>query len=637
MTPPTIRILRIERRKTVGHPEELLFDQGVVVLVGRPNTGKTRWLQTLDYLLGDSGSSPFEADEDEHLAVIYCAASVDLRIADETLHVERKWNEAGAKSKIFVNGAPMGTQEFQRLLLEKLSIPLLHFPKGNPYSGQTWPELSFRMLLRHIYRRQRFWADIADLQPEGEQHACLLQFLGLAQNVFSEEYGELIRLRSEAGKLKARREQYEATLQQLAGDVLVDPDLKGAVTMPRVQAAERLLMEKTIQLRERRTAFLEGVRNTLPSVGRDRSAQLGEKRASLIVSVEGLRKKAAEVSERAAEMRVYKETLQGEIERLNRVSDAGELLANLRVTHCPACDQAIFNRDAGSHNCFLCHQALPDGPTLNELGTARLKYENDRLNGELEEANQLLDLLRRDSDRISKQIVESNETLRMIDNELAPLRAAVSSLVSEEISTVDMELGELNERQRQLGRLKGAVELGFQLGAQINDIEKQIRPLEDKVTEMIRATNFDEAERLLADGMNGYLDAINRLKPGIWPHSIVSVSITSNSFRFKVGSRKWQAALGGTDSLYFLMAYHYGLLTLSAQAGCHYPGLSILDMPAEFAGELIEDKENFIVQPFIELLQREKYEATQMIITGASFAGLEGATRRHLTHVHVST
>jgi hypothetical protein len=476
-----------------------------------------------------------------------------------------------------------------------------------------------------------------DLQPEGEQHACLLQFLGLAQNVFSEEYGELIRLRGEAGKLKARREQYEATLQQLAGDVLVDPDLKGAVTMSRVKAAESLLMEKTIQLREGRNAFLEGVRNTLPSVGRDRSAQLGEKRASLIVSVEELQKKAAEVSERAAEMKVYKETLQGEIERLNRVTDAGDLLANLRVTHCPACDQIVFNRDVGLHNCFLCHQALPDEPALNELGTARLKYENDRLNGELEEANQLLDLLRRDSDRISNQIAESNETLRMIDNELAPLRAAVSSLVSEKISTVDMELGELNERQRQLGRLKGAVELGFQLGAQINDIEKQIRPLEDKVTEMIRATNFDEAEKLLADGMNGYLDAINRLKPGIWPHSVVSISITSNSFRFKVGSRKWQAALGGTDSLYFLMAYHYGLLTLSAQAGCHYPGLSILDMPAEFAGELIEDKENFIVLPFIELLQREEYEGTQMIITGASFVGLEGATRRHLTHVHVST
>jgi hypothetical protein len=636
MISPTIRILRIERRRTVGHPEELLFDQGVAVLVGRPNTGKTRWLQTLDYLLGDSGSNPFEADEDEHLADLYSAASVDLRIADETLHVERKWSEAGVKSKVFVKS--MGAQDFQHLLLEKLKIPLLHFPKGNPYSGQTWPELSFRMLLRHIYRRQHFWADIADLQPEGEQQACLLQFLGLAQNVFSEEYGELIRLRSESSKLKARREQYEATLHQLAGDVLVDPDLKGAITMPRIQAAEKLLMEKTIQLRGRRAEILERIRaNNLPPAGRDRSALLGQRRASLIIRVEELQKKAAEVSERATEIGTYKETLQGEIERLSRTTDAGELFANLRVTRCPACDQSVSNRDTGPQKCFLCYQPLPGGPSSNELGAARLKFENGRLNGELEEANQLLNLLRRDSDRISKEISESNETLRMMDNELAPLRAAVSSLVSEQVSTVDMELGELNERQRQLGRLKGAVELGLQLGAQINSIEKEIKPLEDKVGRMIRATDFDEAERLLADGMNGYLDAINRLKPGIWPHSVVSVSLTSNSFRFKVGSRKWQAALGGTDSLYFLMAYHYGLLTLSAHAGCHYPGLSILDMPAEFAGELIEDKENFIVQPFIELLQREGYEGTQMIITGASFADLEGATRRHLTHVHIST
>ncbi len=137
--------------------------------------------------------------------------------------------------------------------------------------------------------------------------------------------------------------------------------------------------------------------------------------------------------------------------------------------------------------------------------------------------------------------------------------------------------------------------------------------------------------------MNEYLAAINRLKPGTWQHSDVSVDISASSFRFKVGSRKWQAALGGTDSLYFLMAYHFGLLRLTGRSGYKYPGICILDMPAEFAGELIEDKENFIVQPFIELLDRDEFEGTQMIVTGASFAGLAGATRRHLTHIHVST
>src|SRR6185437_5469471 len=180
-------------------------------------------------------------------------------------------------------------------------------------------------------------------------------------------------------------------------------------------------------------------------------------------------------------------------------------------------------------------------------------------------------------------------------------------------------------------------ELGLSLGSEIAGIEKRIEPLDDEVSAMIRATDFDDASEILAKGMNEYLIAIDRLKPGIWPHHDVSLDISASTFRFRVGSRKWQAALGGTDSLYFLMAYHYGLLTLSIAARCHYPGLAILDMPAEFAGELIEDKENFIVQPFIELLDREGFADVQMIITGASFAGLEGTTRRHLTEVYVST
>jgi len=57
-----------------------------------------------------------------------------------------------------------------------------------------------------------------------------------------------------------------------------------------------------------------------------------------------------------------------------------------------------------------------------------------------------------------------------------------------------MELGELNERQRQLGRLKGAVELGLQLGAQINDIERRSGRWRESRPHG-RATDFDEAEK----------------------------------------------------------------------------------------------------------------------------------------------
>ena len=52
--------------------------------------------------------------------------------------------------------------------------------------------------------------------------------------------------------------------------------------------------------------------------------------------------------------------------------------------------------------------------------------------------------------------------------------------------------------------------------------------------------------------------------------------------------------------------------------------------------EAVEDKENIIVQPFINLLNEEQYGGAQLIMTGASFAGLVGAHFQRLTQVHVA-
>jgi hypothetical protein len=68
----------------------------------------------------------------------------------------------------------------------------------------------------------------------------------------------------------------------------------------------------------------------------------------------------------------------------------------------------------------------------------------------------------------------------------------------------------------------------------------------------------------------------------------------------------------------------------------HYPGISMIDLPGDFLGDSVEDKENFIVQPFIDLLGRDEYHGAQLIIAGASFAGLEGALSQRLSHVYVA-
>ncbi|KQO76094.1 hypothetical protein [Rhizobium sp. Leaf262] len=270
------------------------------------------------------------------------------------------------------------------------------------------------------------------------------------------------------------------------------------------------------------------------------------------------------------------------------------------------------------------------------MGTARLRFERDRLAGELTEADELLVMLGREEGKLMADSEVAETTLRSIDRELAPARSAVGALAQDEISKIDMTLGQLDERDQQLDRVTDALGVGLELTRQISELEKLIEPLEVSVAESTRAIDFDDAAEQLEVGMNAYLEALNQLQPQTWRHSPVRVELSGRSFRLLVGRRLWSKALGGTDSLYFLMSYHYGLLTLSTIEGRHYPGFAIIDVPGDFLGEKIGDKENFIVQPFIDLLGREEYAGAQLIITGASFDGLARAHFQRLNQVHVA-
>ncbi len=174
--------------------------------------------------------------------------------------------------------------------------------------------------------------------------------------------------------------------------------------------------------------------------------------------------------------------------------------------------------------------------------------------------------------------------------------------------------------------------------ADILKLEKKIRPIEDRLGDAKRAIDFDARASLIEDGINHYLISINELRPDVWRHKGgVSINLSASGFSIRVGRRKWSAALGGTDSLYFLMAYNYALLRLSGQELCHYPGLPIIDVPGEFSGEEVGDKENFVIQPFVELLGREEYAGAQLIVSGASFAGLANVNRLQLNHVYAAS
>lgn len=633
-----LRIGTIERRLASGEWETIRFDAGVNLLVGAPGTGKTKWLQTLDYLLGDSGEMPFESDEDSGLGTKYEAAAAQVFLDGREVRVERRWREAGAKTKVFVEGEAKSTKEFQGYLLDELDIPRLNYPKGNPASGQTWPELSFRSLLRHVYRQQRFWGDLVDQQPDTEALACVLQFLGLAEHVFTPEYGELVQKQQQVERLRARRDQYGETLDELAREILGEGQLTVSASPLSVADAVQRLKQRAEGIKQSRAQLIsQAADSTLPAGHRHDVEALGERRATILAELEQSTRRHIGVLERMTDIRRYEADLASELERIDRAETAGAVLGDLRITHCPACDRPIHDTTPKADRCFLCHQADDNEFVDRDMGMTRIRFERDRIAAELKEASDLVTVLVRDSEREEQAIRLLKEDLGTVDRAIAPTREIVAPLVQEDVSALDMKLGELSERQRQLVRVSAAVELGEQIGNEIVALERAIQPLRDQVHETRRSADFGSAASMLEDGMNAYLNALNVYRPSVWQHSDVQVDLSDKSMTLRIGSRRWRSALGGTDTLYFLMSYHYGLLTLTAKSGCHYPGLSIIDVPGELAGEKIGDRENFIVQPFIDLLSKSEYEGAQLIVTGATFEGLEGAKRVSMRHRYVAS
>lgn len=638
MSNPFLSISRLDRQLANGETEHLNFEPGVNILVGPPNSGKTKWFQALDFLLGDTGQVPFEGAEETGLDKKYDAAGANIIIGEKSFRIDRRWRKMGAKGKVFVDEEEMAAQDFQRWLMKKLNIPILHYPKGNPMSGQTWPELSFRSLLRHIHRQQRFWGDLADKQYEGEQHACLLQFLGLAEILFSEDYAELVRLKMNSQKLRLRRDQYGQTLEELTREILSEPGLSVSVNAQSIRSAQERVRADIEALQQKRVALLSDARSSaIDKSEQSRISTLGKRRADLVALIDTLQVKIRETTDRLVSLRRDRIDLGNELERITRASDAGEVLSDIRITHCPACDRPVNQGDTEFDNCFLCHQSLLQlGNASDQLGSVRIGFEQDRITAELKEVLDLISILEHEVNELTANLARAQNELGKIENELRPAREAVAALVQDDVSALDRALGEASERQAQLNRVKRALAIENEMHDEIQQLEEQITLIEERLVESKRAVDFDARAELLEDGINDYLNAINRLRPDVWRHDPVSINLSASGFTVRVGRRKWSAVLGGTDSLYFLMAYNYGLLSLSRYELCHYPGFSMIDVPGEFAGEEVRDKENFIVQPFIDLLAHEEYAGAQLIITGSSFSGLENVNRKRLDHVYAA-
>lgn len=536
--------------------------------------------------------------------------------------------------------SPVSPAEFSEFLLDKLGIPQIRFPQGNPYSERSWPHLSWRMLLRHIYRQEDYWNDVAPKQPESEQLACLMQFLGVAKDVFPQEYGELVENRKLLFKLEARKEQFTDMLSEISKEILAYDGLSVTLTPESIDIAIADMKSKIDGLQAKRIELLGSLRSAAttneqnPGVdSQGRAVELGDEWAKLRAERDAAADELAKVSQRFEDLTNYQQLVEQELSRLKRTQGASHLLADLRFTTCPVCDQAITPTNQHEELCFLCHRPYSHDTGSPSHGNRRIEFEVEQLQEALKENKQLIGELTKSKVQLTSFIRQADDKIKRVEQLLKPMRIAVASIIPPELAEIDQETGRLHEQIRQLEGLKNLLNSRDHLSAEIDETERMINELDRVLSSAGNTVNFEQSSDKLSDGMNTYLNELNR-GGSRWPKDQVRFELRERRFRILVDGGVWSSELGATLQCYLFMSYHYALMGLSNDERFNYPGLVIADFPPTLAdGTEVADKENYLIEPFIQMLSRPGMHNTQMIVAGRAFEDLEGANRIELTTI----
>jgi hypothetical protein len=633
MITKTLTIKQLIRSPKTDESDELNFDLGVNVLVGKPNTGKTQWLRMLNFLMGDRDSNAANAFN-QTLVDKYDSVKGIFMIGDEEITLERYWKRAGDKSKIFINGEPITSDAFSSHLLTLLNIPILHYPQGNPFSSRTWPELSWPSLFRHIYRKQKSWMELASKQPEVDQHACILQFLGAAEYLFSSEYEQLTKKQKEILKKEVRKEEFTKTLNEISRELLNDQGLGVAITLSSIDTAiqkldievEKLLNNRDKIVLELRDKALEKSSledsNTLKSLS-EQWSKINSNKNEIISQIEISRVRLKDLIE-------YKTKIGDELSRVERAKSAGRIFRDLPVTHCPVCEQAVISKTKSDGSCYLCHQPTQSKIDDSKTSEQRIEFEIHQLQSENQEAQELITVVNEEFNSLLSQQKNIDDEFKKIQFNIRHTQSVASMILPPEISMIDIELGRIQESSKQLNKFKLILQTQESLSDNISEVDDEISELELEVTRLSKKIDFSKSSSFLVEKMNTYLNSIKSINSNSWTQGEIGLRLKDKNFSFTVGGSSI-SNLGSTMTLFFLASYNYALLSLSNKEEYHYPGISILDFPATFSdGSSRTDKENFILQPFIDLVEQKEMKNIQVIVMGSAFEGLQNVHRIEL-------
>ena len=570
-----LRILSVRLVQKTGEVEEYDFrHNAMTVITGARNSSKTTTLKVIDYCLGsrDSVAEALGAAVDDK----YIEVGIEVS-TDGDRHQIRRTFEQGMRGRIAIDSdLEIPAQDFSKWMLEKLSWPQLTIPLGrNALTASSQVPLSFRNMLRHIYRREDSWTEFAVKEQEFLRRAVVSLFMGFAQVRYETadfEMGQAIRRLAEAEAvhrdvLSSTNESIQALVRQLGLPSIIDA---ASLANVRQQLAGRLSAAEA----EKDSLNESAVRALQPS------DDVPGLKPELPNHLEVASIEAAAAAERASSLqRILTEhershaLVEADMARLHRLIDAVDIFEELPVRICPVCEQNVDpGRSGDPMTCYLCAQEVS-----GDIRQRRAEREERALNAELSDLTEAIGRAREDLREARDSEAEATERRIQISRQLhdaragrlAPFMVALEDIAAE-IGGIKQQIAALPALELILARIKSSEN---EVSAAQYDVDRL-----GKIAAGEAQTSSDIPARCskLAERMNEFFTSF---ESRLWVEGMVTVS--AEDLNFYVGTRPWYDSLGAEAKVLFFLAYNYALLYLSADLGlaAYPPGVLMLDNP----------------------------------------------------------